>query len=79
MGKVGNDIWSIRDPVLKNQTVALFCGAAGIIASSYGNQVFSSFPTSMIMNAFMPLCWMVPMYDKQLQKRKEALENNSDS
>ncbi|MEL6698496.1 MAG: O-antigen ligase family protein [Bacteroidota bacterium] len=71
MGKVGNDIWSIRDPVLKNQTMAIFCGAAGIIASSYGNQVFSSFPTSMIMNAFMPLCWMVPLYDQQLLEEKE--------
>jgi hypothetical protein len=65
MGRAGNILWNTRDPVLWAQGTALLCGYAGMIASSYGNQILSGFPTNFFMYYGMPLVAMIPMYERQ--------------
>ncbi|HWB62579.1 MAG TPA: O-antigen ligase family protein [Chitinophagales bacterium] len=37
------------DPEARNQLIALFCGLAGILVASYGNQVFGQMPTAIMI------------------------------
>jgi len=68
MGRTGNLIWNIKDPVLENQSMALYCGAIGMFFSSYGNQILSGFPTNMFIYYGMTLCVMLPLFEKQRQR-----------
>lgn len=38
-----------QDATRKSQLIALFCGLAGILVASYGNQVFGQLPTGIII------------------------------
>ena len=51
-------IWKMNtDPPLRNKLLALYCGVIGIMAASYGNSVFSQFPTSMI--SYSSMCFIL--------------------
>lgn len=77
IGRAGNNIWNLRDPKLTSLATAYFCGVVGIMASSYGNQVWSSLPTGMIMNFGMPMLILLPLYEKQIEEEQKALSEST--
>ena len=62
-GKAAGIVWKTRDPVLKNQLLALCGGATGILLCSYGNEVLNTMPSSMIVYISWALIWMSPRWD----------------
>lgn len=46
--KGGAIIWKMEDSTTRTKLLALYCGVVGIMAASYGNSVFSQFPTNLI-------------------------------
>ena len=48
-------VWRTRDPVFRHERAALLCGYAGTLLASYGNQVFSQFPTALIVSIAIPV------------------------
>ena len=62
-GKSAGIIWKTRDPVLKNQLLALCGGATGILLCSYGNEVLNAMPSSMIVYISWALIWLSPRWD----------------
>ena len=55
--KGGWIIWFIKDPFLRNKLLAMYCGVLGIMAASYGNSVFSQFPTNII--CYTSMCFIL--------------------
>lgn len=53
-------IWNMDDPLLRNKLLALYCGVLGIMTASYGNSVFSQFPTNIISYTSMAFVLMAP-------------------
>lgn len=41
--------WYTRDPVLRNQVIALCAGSFGSLFASYGNEVMNALPSSVIV------------------------------
>jgi O-antigen ligase len=67
-GKSAGIVWKTRDPVLKNQLLALCAGATGILLCSYGNEVLNAMPSSMIVYFSWAFIWLSPRWDTpQLQ------------
>ena len=64
VGKGGVILWNLKDPGLKYQIMAMYCGMVGVLFASYGNQVFSQMPTGMIMSVFRPLIFLAPSFDQ---------------
>ena len=62
-GKSAGIIWKTRDPVLKNQLIALCGGATGILLCSYGNEVLNAMPSSMIVYISWAFIWLSPRWD----------------
>ncbi|MFO0434084.1 MAG: hypothetical protein ACK5ZT_02475, partial [Sphingobacteriaceae bacterium] len=46
--KGGLIIWKMQESITRTKLLALYSGIIGIMAASYGNSVFSQFPTNMI-------------------------------
>jgi O-antigen ligase len=65
MGKGGSIVLNLQDPVLKSQAMASYASIAGVLLSSYGNQVFGQMPTGMIMNFAIPLVFLTPYFDRK--------------
>lgn len=64
IGKGAQVVMNLRDPVLRFKIAGLYCGMAGIMFASYGNQVYSQLPTGIIMGISIPLIFLAPHYDK---------------
>jgi hypothetical protein len=62
-------IWFMKDPVLRNKFLALYCGVIGIMAASYGNSVFSQFPTNIL--CYTSMCFIL-MSEKQWTKNENT-------
>ena len=62
-GKSAGIVWKTRDPVLKNQLLALCGGATGILLCSYGNEVLNAMPSSMIVYLSWAFIWLSPRWD----------------
>lgn len=62
-GKSAGIVWKTRDPVLKNQLLALCGGATGILLCSYGNEVLNAMPSSMIVYFSWAFIWLSPRWD----------------
>ena len=67
-------IWFMKDEVLRNKLLALYCGVVGIMAASYGNSVFSQFPTNII--CYTSMCFIL-MSEKQWIKKSPLTDPNS--
>jgi hypothetical protein len=65
VGKGGQIVWHLRDPVLRVKIAGLYCGMCGILLASYGNQVYSQMPTGIIMGIAIPLIFLAPKFDQQ--------------
>jgi hypothetical protein len=75
LGKSAGIVWKTRDPVLKNQLLALCSGAAGILLCSYGNEVLNAMPSSAIVYISWALIWLSPRWDTPEPKKVEIEEN----
>ncbi len=67
-GKAGYIVWHLRNTNLRYKMMAIYAGFIGVVFCSYGNQVFSQMPTGMIMNMSIPLLFLAPLYEAQLEK-----------
>jgi len=72
LGKGCGIVWHLKDPALRYRAMALLAAFFGILVASYGNQVYSQFPTGIIMAIAIPLICLSPMYDEMIAKEKEA-------
>lgn len=70
LGKGGYIIWQIRNPQLQYYMLALLSAFGGVLFASYGNQVYSQFPTGIIMAMALPMLFMAPHYDKLLNQEQ---------
>jgi hypothetical protein len=68
VGKGGQVVWHLRDPVLKVKIAGLYCGMCGIMFASYGNQVYSQMPTGILMGISIPLIFLAPLFDRQISQ-----------
>lgn len=66
LGKGSYIVWNIRNAQLKQQMLALMAAYGGVLLASYGNQVFSQFPTGIMMAFALPMIFMAPLYDAEL-------------
>lgn len=55
--------WYTRDPVLRNQLIALTAGSFGSLFCSYGNEVMNALPSSIIVYISMTLVFMSRPWD----------------
>lgn len=74
LGKGSFIVWNIRDPALRYRAMALLAAFGGVLLASYGNQVYSQFPTGIIMPVALSMIFMAPDYDRQLLNEKEPSE-----
>jgi hypothetical protein len=65
----------IRDRELYYKIAALLCGYWGIVGASYGNTVFGQLPTSILIYMSLPLIFMSPNFQKEIDEQ-EARELN---
>jgi O-Antigen ligase len=72
VGKGGFVVWHLRDPVLRFKILAIYSSMCGIMVASYGNQVYSQLPTGMIMGLGIPLIFLAPQYDDQIDAEKAS-------
>lgn len=63
LGKCCGIVWRIRDPGLRQQLLALTAGFAGILVSSYGNEVMNQMPSAMIVYITWALVFRGPELD----------------
>jgi hypothetical protein len=62
-GKSAGIVWETRDPVLKNQLLALTAGSFGNLVCSYGNEVMNAFPSLIIVSISWALVFISPKWD----------------
>ena len=60
-------IWFLKEPILRNKLMALYCGVIGVMAASYGNSLFSQFPSNLI--CYTSMCFVL-MAEKQWIKKE---------
>ncbi len=80
-GRGGFILWHLKNQELRYKMIALYGGFAGVLATSYGNAVYSQLPSAMVMIISLPMIFLAPLYDKILAqdeikekvKRKEEL------
>jgi hypothetical protein len=72
LGKAGVIVWRLRNPILRQKMLAFYASIAGIIFSSYGNQVFGQMPTGMIMAVMIPLMFLAPQWDDPPPEDKKS-------
>lgn len=77
-GRGGFILWNLRNQELRYKMIALYGGFAGVLATSYGNAVYSQLPTAMIMIISLPMIFLSPLYDKILWK-EEVLEKQKNN
>ncbi len=76
LGKCSGIVWHIRDPCLRQQLLALTAGFAGILVSSYGNEVMNQMPSAIILYLSWVFVFRGPALDAAAAPRViSALEN----
>lgn len=56
----------IKDHHLRGVLIALLCGVAGVLVSSYGNMVLGQYPVVVIVYVSMAIVFMGPYFDKKI-------------
>lgn len=64
LGKCCGIVWNIRDPSLRQQLLALTAGFAGVLVSSYGNEVMNQMPSAMIIYVSWVFVFLGPRLDR---------------
>jgi hypothetical protein len=70
LGKGSVIAWRIRHPRLRAQVLAIMAAYCGVLLANYGNQVFLQFPTGILMAVALPLVFLAPYYEEQLNDEK---------
>jgi hypothetical protein len=67
LGKSIYFIWfKVRDDWIKNQSMALTSGMAGMMVAAYGNSILGQLPSSIIIFFSMSFMFLAPKMDKEL-------------
>ena len=67
------DIWfTIRDRELRGLLSALLGGIAGMLLSSFGNEMLQQFPNGPIVYMCMAFVFMGPKFDKEIKEHATA-------
>lgn len=74
LGKGGVIVWNLRDPHLRYEAMALLSAYGGVLLASYGNQVYSQFPTGIIMPIALPLIFLSPHFDRQVAAKRIVMK-----
>lgn len=69
LGKGGYIVWYLRNGPLRYKMMALLAAFGGVLLASYGNQVYSQFPTGIIMPIALALIFLSPRFDRELMKQ----------
>ena len=79
-GRGGHILWNLKNQELRFKMIALFGGFAGVLATSYGNAVYSQLPSAMVMIISLPMIFLAPLYDKILAQEeiKEKVKRNEE-
>jgi len=70
LGKCCGVVWRIQDPGLKIKLLALTAGYAGILVSSYGNEVINNQPSSFVIYLSWALVLLGPRWDRELASNR---------
>jgi hypothetical protein len=73
VGKGGYVVYNIRDPALRFKVAGIYSAMCGVFMASYGNQVYSQMPTGIVLGVLIPLIFLSPKYDDQIEAEKKAL------
>ncbi|MBF2707576.1 O-antigen ligase family protein [Flavobacterium soyangense] len=65
-------MFKIRDPIAKQKLSALIAGLMGILAASYGNAVFGTMPTALLMYATIAIISNPETFDTPLIEEGDA-------
>ena len=71
LGTIAIFIDRLKNTNLKYKAMALYASIFGVLAASYGNQVFSQLPTGIIMAMAFGILYLMPVYDKQIQLKQQ--------
>ncbi|MCJ8163618.1 O-antigen ligase domain-containing protein [Pontibacter sp. E15-1] len=63
LGKCCGIVWNIQNKALKVKLIALTAGAAGVLFSSYGNEIINGTPTAIIVYISWAFVFMAPQFD----------------
>ena len=78
LGKCCGVVWNTRDPLLRNQLTALTAGFAGILLSSYGNEVINQMPSGMLVFISWAFVYQGPRFDRLAQAEAGATPATTD-
>lgn len=56
-------VFRLRNPLLRHQMIALYCGVLGIAAASYGNMVLGQMPTGIVVYFSLVFIFRSPAFD----------------
>ncbi|MCU0345293.1 MAG: O-antigen ligase family protein [Saprospiraceae bacterium] len=72
VGKGGYVVYNIRDPALRFKAAGIFSAMCGVFMASYGNQVYSQMPTGIVLGVLIPLIFLAPKYDDQIDEERAS-------
>lgn len=69
-------MFKIRDHELKAYLAAFHAGISGMIAASYGNEIFGQFPNGFTIYLGMAFIYLGPYFDKELAAKEKQLQQS---
>ncbi|MDP3436669.1 MAG: O-antigen ligase domain-containing protein [Bacteroidales bacterium] len=77
---IGSGIYLIliklKDPELRGIITAFVCALFGVSLAAYSLEIFGQFPNSILIYIVMTFIFLSPVYDKELEDKRIAEENN---
>ncbi len=67
-------LFRLKDRELRGIIAAFSCGIAGLYVASYSLEIIGQFPTGIIMYTLMTFIFLSPMYEKELEEKKQLTE-----
>lgn len=64
-------LFRLKDRELRGIIAAFSCGIAGLYVASYSLEIIGQFPTGIIMYTLMTFIFLSPMYEKEIEERKQ--------
>ena len=67
-------LFKIKNKELRGLLAAMLAGTFGMMASAYGNEIYTQFPNGILIYTCQTLVFMGVYYDKELEDRKKQKE-----
>lgn len=64
-------LFKIKNEELRGILAGMLAGTFGMMASAYGNEIFTQFPNCILIYTCQALVFLAPYFDKELEKKKE--------